>query len=82
MSTLPGAIAADRLRIDSITGVPIELPIAGPGGRSFAFIIDWHIRVLIAAAWMFPMTLLSTTCLRTERESRAGSSCSRGCRRC
>jgi len=58
MSTLPGAIAADRLRIDSITGVPIELPIAGPGGRSFAFIIDWHIRVLIAAAWMFPMTLL------------------------
>lgn len=58
MSTAPNALGADRLRVDSITGVPLELPIAGPGGRSFAFIIDWHIRVLIAAAWLFPMSLL------------------------
>ncbi|MGB5133269.1 MAG: RDD family protein [Steroidobacteraceae bacterium] len=58
MSAIPTASPADRLRVGSITGVPIELPIAGPGGRSFAFIIDWHIRVLIAAAWMFPMGVL------------------------
>jgi len=58
MSAAPSAVAAGRLRVDSITGVPIELPIAGPGGRSFAFIIDWHIRVLIAAAWAIPVTLL------------------------
>ncbi len=58
MSLPPAATDADRLRVDSITGVPIELLIAGPGGRSFAFIIDWHIRVLLAAAWMFPMSLL------------------------
>jgi uncharacterized RDD family membrane protein YckC len=58
MSAIPTESPADRLRVDSITGVPIELPIAGPGGRSFAFIIDWHIRVLMAAAWIFPMSLL------------------------
>jgi len=51
----PGAM---RLHVDSITGVPIELPIAGPGGRSYAFIIDWHIRVLAAAAWGFGYTLV------------------------
>lgn len=58
MSAIPTASPADRLHIDSVTGVPIELPIAGPGGRSFAFIIDWHIRVLLAAAWMFPLSLV------------------------
>ena len=50
--------AAGRLQIDSITGVPLELPIAGPGGRSFAFIIDWHIRTLTAAAWLFAFTFV------------------------
>ena len=42
-----------HLRIDSVTGVPLDLPIAGPGGRSFAFIIDFHIRALVALAWWF-----------------------------
>ena len=42
----------DSLRIESITGVDVELPLAGPGGRSYAFIIDWHIRLLIALFWM------------------------------
>jgi uncharacterized RDD family membrane protein YckC len=28
------------------------LSIAGPGTRSYAFVIDWHIRLLIAAAWL------------------------------
>lgn len=58
MSAQTPVAVTDRLRIDSITGVPLELPIAGPGGRSYAFVIDWHIRVLIAAAWMYPMSLL------------------------
>ena len=58
MNAISTISPTDRLRVDSITGVPIELPIAGPGGRSFAFIIDWHIRVLMAAAWMFPASLL------------------------
>lgn len=39
------------LTIPSVTGVDLELRIAGPGARSYAFIIDWHIRLLAAAAW-------------------------------
>lgn len=51
-------IGAGRLQIDSITGVPLELPIAGPGGRSFAFVIDWHIRTLAAVAWAFAFSYI------------------------
>ncbi|HEU4529649.1 MAG TPA: RDD family protein [Steroidobacteraceae bacterium] len=48
----PASIArSDELAIDSVTGVEVSLPIAGAGGRCFAFIIDWHIRLLIAMAW-------------------------------
>jgi uncharacterized RDD family membrane protein YckC len=39
------------VRIPSVTGVDVELKVAGPGGRSYAFVIDWHIRFLAAAAW-------------------------------
>lgn len=49
---------ADALQIESITGVDLELPIAGPGGRSYAFVIDWHIRLLLALAWYVVGTLL------------------------
>jgi len=40
------------------TGVDLELPIAGPGSRSYAFIIDWHIRVLLSLAWLLAAALL------------------------
>lgn len=43
---------AETLRIPSITGIDVELKIAGPGARSFAFIVDWHIRLLGALAWL------------------------------
>jgi len=46
----PPASAAD-LVVDSATGVDVALPIAGPGARAFAFIIDWMIRTALAAAW-------------------------------
>lgn len=49
----------EHLRVDSVTGVPLDLTIAGPGGRSFAFIIDFHIRALVAAAWIFAFSLLA-----------------------
>ncbi len=57
MDTPPPA-AADRLRLDSVTGVAIEFEVAGPGGRSYAFIIDWHIRVLIAGALIAAGTMI------------------------
>jgi len=34
--------------IQSATGVDVSLPIAGAGARSYAFIIDWHIRAVLA----------------------------------
>ena len=42
----------DRIAVRSVTGVDLSLNIAGPGTRSYAFVIDWHIRLLIAAAWL------------------------------
>jgi uncharacterized RDD family membrane protein YckC len=46
------------LSIPSVTGVDLNLRIAGPGARSYAFIIDWHIRVLAALAWFAAGTWL------------------------
>jgi uncharacterized RDD family membrane protein YckC len=48
----------DTLRIPSITGVDLAFRIAGPGGRSYAFIIDWHIRLVLSLAWYVIATLL------------------------
>ena len=46
------------LQIQTITGVDVEMRIAGPGGRSYAFVIDWHIRVLLVLAWYILGALL------------------------
>lgn len=40
-----------------MTGVDVELPLAGPGSRSYAFIIDWHIRILLAMGWVLAALL-------------------------
>jgi uncharacterized RDD family membrane protein YckC len=42
----------EQLHITGLTGVELNLGLAGPGSRSYAFIIDWHIRVLLSLAWM------------------------------
>jgi len=44
--------------LQSITGVDVELRVAGPGSRSYAFVIDWHIRGILALAWFFALLLL------------------------
>lgn len=44
--------------LQSITGVDVELRVAGPGSRSYAFVIDWHIRGILALAWFFTLLLL------------------------
>jgi uncharacterized membrane protein SpoIIM required for sporulation/uncharacterized RDD family membrane protein YckC len=46
----PGASAAE-LVIESATGVEVHIRIAGPGARSLAYVIDWHIRVILGLAW-------------------------------
>ena len=32
-------------------GADLPLPIAGLGGRSYAFLLDWHIRAVAALVW-------------------------------
>lgn len=44
-------MAAPQVTLQSITGVDVELRIAGVGSRSFAFVIDWHIRAILAFTW-------------------------------
>jgi uncharacterized RDD family membrane protein YckC len=49
-----------RITLQSVTGVDIELTVAGPGSRSYAFIIDWHIRIVLALACFFVATFVVT----------------------
>jgi uncharacterized RDD family membrane protein YckC len=51
-------MSAPQVSLQSITGVDVELRIAGAGSRSYAFIIDWHIRLVLALAWLVVGTLL------------------------
>jgi uncharacterized RDD family membrane protein YckC len=51
-------MSSPSLVIDSVTGVEVALPVAGPGARSFAFLIDWHIRLILAIAWYVLAALL------------------------
>jgi uncharacterized RDD family membrane protein YckC len=46
------------LTVDSVTGIDVSLAVAGPGARSFAFLIDWHIRLILALAWYVAGTLI------------------------
>jgi len=46
--------------LHSVTGVDVELRIAGPGSRSYAFVVDWHIRLTLALAWFLVGLVLYT----------------------
>ncbi len=46
------------LTVRSLTGVEMTLPVAGPGMRSYAFLIDWQIRLLGALAVLLVVVLL------------------------
>ena len=51
-------MGTESLIVTSPTGVDVELAIAGPGSRSYAFIIDWHIRILLALTWLVTVSLV------------------------
>jgi uncharacterized RDD family membrane protein YckC len=51
-SPLPGLI------VDSVTGIDVALPVAGPGARAYAFLVDWHVRVVLALAWYVAAALI------------------------
>ncbi len=41
----------ETLKLHTADGVTVSFHIAGIGSRSYAFLIDWHIRSLLALAW-------------------------------
>jgi uncharacterized RDD family membrane protein YckC len=45
-------MSSPQITLQTVTGVDVELTVAGPGSRSYAFIVDWHIRLLLALQWM------------------------------
>jgi uncharacterized RDD family membrane protein YckC len=45
-------MAAEELSVRGLTGVDMTLAVAGPGTRSYAFVIDWHIRLLLGLSWL------------------------------
>jgi uncharacterized RDD family membrane protein YckC len=42
----------EELTVRGLTGVDMTLTVAGVGTRAYAFIIDWHIRLLLALSWL------------------------------
>ncbi|HEY6644166.1 RDD family protein [Povalibacter sp.] len=50
--------SSPTITLQSVTGVDVELRIAGAGSRSYAFVIDWHIRLILALAWLFTALFL------------------------
>ena len=54
MSALPDA----GLLVDSDTGIDVALPVAGPGARAYAFVVDWHARLILGVAWYVVGALL------------------------
>ena len=67
-------MAASQVTLQSITGVDVELRIAGVGSRSFAFVIDWHIRAILAFAWWAVGTMMSLGKLALLAEGRSPGS--------
>jgi len=49
---------SEYFTVRGATGVDLSLPIAGPGSRSYAFVIDWHIRLIAALAWLVAAMLV------------------------
>jgi uncharacterized RDD family membrane protein YckC len=45
-------MSSPQITLQTVTGVDVELTIAGPGSRAYAFVIDWHIRLLLALQWL------------------------------
>jgi uncharacterized membrane protein SpoIIM required for sporulation len=58
MGRAPAVPAAPVLRVPSATGVDAHIVLAGPGARSFAFLIDWLIRSGLALLYLVVAALL------------------------
>lgn len=47
-----------RLQLQSPESIGLDMEIAGIGARSHAFVIDWHIRLLLAISWLLACGIL------------------------
>jgi uncharacterized RDD family membrane protein YckC len=65
-------MSSPQITLQTVTGVDVELTIAGPGSRSYAFIIDWHIRLLLALQWMLVGHLIYFGGLKMTPDPRSG----------
>lgn len=43
----------DLIYVNSADAMSYALEIAGVGARSYAFVLDWHIRLLVALLWIY-----------------------------
>ena len=59
----------EQLHIQSADALQLELPIAGIGSRSYAFIIDWHIRVILTLGWFFLVLIIATIISGAEEDA-------------
>ena len=50
----------NTLKVPSADGMELDLDIAELGSRSYAFILDWHFRLLLSLAWLLGAWLLMT----------------------
>lgn len=39
------------ITVQDATGLDLEMEVAGVGSRSYAFVIDWHIRLVLVLLW-------------------------------
>ena len=58
MGGAPAVPAAPVISVPSATGVDAHLVLAGPGARSFAFLIDWLIRSGLSMVYLLVAALL------------------------
>ena len=48
----------DLIVVNSADAMTSAMEIAGVGARSYAFVIDWHIRLLLALVWIYAAAFL------------------------
>lgn len=41
-----------KLLLEDDEAIAVSLELAGPGSRAYAFLIDWHLRVVVALLWI------------------------------
>ena len=63
MGGAPTVPPAPVMSVASATGVDAHIVLAGPGARSFAFLIDWLIRSGLAMVYLVVAALLIHTAL-------------------